>query len=110
MQTRFAKLACRTSEDKPDSFMNIVMFKTMTFQILISILLLSACDRGEELAAIESADRVLTDARIYTVDSAQLWAEALAIKDGRFLYVGDAAGVREFGDSHRNSAIRVDGR
>jgi predicted amidohydrolase YtcJ len=34
------------------------------------------------------ADIVYMNGRIYTVDAAQPWAEALAIKDGRFLAVG----------------------
>ena len=43
-----------------------------------------------------SADIVLNNGSIYTVDAAQPWAEAVAIEDGRFVYVGDAEGVEEF--------------
>jgi predicted amidohydrolase YtcJ len=43
-------------------------------------------------AAAERADLVLTHARIYTVNAAQPWAEAVAIKDGRIVYVGGDAG------------------
>ncbi len=42
------------------------------------------------------ADRVLQGGRFYTVDQAQGWAEAVAIKDGRFVYVGDDAGAQSF--------------
>jgi predicted amidohydrolase YtcJ len=41
----------------------------------------------------EVADTVYTNGRIYTVDEAQPWAEAVAIKDGKFLVVGSAADV-----------------
>jgi hypothetical protein len=41
----------------------------------------------------ESADVVYTNGRIYTVDEAQPWAEAVAIKDGKFLVVGAKADV-----------------
>ena len=41
----------------------------------------------------EIADTVYTNARIYTVNEAQPWAEAVAIKDGRFLVVGSNADV-----------------
>jgi predicted amidohydrolase YtcJ len=39
------------------------------------------------------ADTIYTNARIYTVNPEQSWAEALAIKDGRFLRVGSASEV-----------------
>jgi predicted amidohydrolase YtcJ len=48
------------------------------------------------LVADQAADLALTHARIYTVNRAQPWAEAVAIKDGRFVYVGSGAGVRAF--------------
>ena len=41
----------------------------------------------------EVADTVYTNGKIYTVDKAQPWAEAVAIKDGRFLVVGSDADV-----------------
>ena len=48
------------------------------------------------LAGGQASDLVLTHARIYTVNLAQPWAEAVAIKDGRFTYVGDATGAKAF--------------
>ncbi|MCH8072145.1 MAG: amidohydrolase [Proteobacteria bacterium] len=42
---------------------------------------------------------VLTNGQIYTVDDSQPWAEAVAIENGRFEYVGDADGVKAFIDS-----------
>jgi len=41
----------------------------------------------------EVADTVYTNGKIYTVDHAQPWAEALAVKDGRLLVVGSGADV-----------------
>jgi len=41
-------------------------------------------------AAIDVADTVYTNGRIYTVNEAQPWAEAVAIEDGKFLAVGSA--------------------
>ena len=46
-----------------------------------------------------SADMVLTNGQIYTVDDSQPWAEAVAIENGRFEYVGDADGAKAFIDS-----------
>jgi hypothetical protein len=39
---------------------------------------------------------VLQAGKFFTVDEAQVWAEAVAIKDGRFVYVGDDAGAQSF--------------
>lgn len=41
-----------------------------------------------------SADLILTNARVYTVDPQQPWAEAVACRDGRILAVGAAADLR----------------
>jgi len=41
----------------------------------------------------QEADRVYINGTIYTVDEDFSTASALAVKDGEFLYVGDAAGV-----------------
>lgn len=40
-----------------------------------------------------TADTILTNARIYTVDKAQPWAESVAIKDGKIVAVGTRAKV-----------------
>lgn len=44
----------------------------------------------------EPADLVLTGAKIYTADGAHRIASALAVDDGRIVYVGDAAGAARF--------------
>lgn len=55
------------------------------------ILLLSGCK--SESGGMETADLILYNARIYTVNEAMPMAEALAIKDGNILLVGDSATV-----------------
>jgi len=45
------------------------------------------------LAAGPAADTVLTGGRVYTVDPARPWAQAVAIQGGRIVYVGDDAGA-----------------
>ena len=44
----------------------------------------------------QKADRVLKNAKIITVDESFSFAEALAVKDGRIVYVGDNAGAEAF--------------
>jgi predicted amidohydrolase YtcJ len=55
---------------------------------------------GLGLAACEPkvppADLVLRNGRIYTLDDARTWAEALAVDDGRIVFVGPNAGVDAF--------------
>jgi len=45
-------------------------------------------------AADAPADRILTGGRIWTADDARPWAEAVAIRADRIVYVGDAAGAK----------------
>ena len=65
-------------------------------------LFVSACDvpttsqLTEAPAHAQAADRVLTNGRIYTVNPQQPWAEAVAIKDGKYVYIGTNAGAAEF--------------
>ncbi len=51
---------------------------------------------GLALAAPSPADLVLTDARIYTADAARSMAEAVAVRDGRIVYVGKKEGAQAF--------------
>ena len=43
---------------------------------------------------VQEADRVFVNGNIYTVDEGFSTATALAVKDGRFIYVGDDAGAK----------------
>lgn len=52
----------------------------------------SDVNKGDE----ESADLILIGAKIFTSNTQQLWTEAVAIRDGRFIYVGDSDGASEF--------------
>lgn len=69
--------------------------RTLTMlSTLVMILTVPGC--GRDLAGNESADLVIRDAAIYTVDRARPWAKALAVKDGRIVYVGDDAGAAKW--------------
>jgi predicted aconitase with swiveling domain len=46
-----------------------------------------------------SAELVMKNGRFYTGDKSQSWAEAVAIENGRYVYVGDSDGVSKFVDS-----------
>jgi hypothetical protein len=49
-----------------------------------------------QAAAGPPADLVVTGARIYTVDAGHSMAEALAVRDGKFVYVGSNAGAKAY--------------
>ncbi len=53
--------------------------------------------------APQTADLILTGAAVYTVDAARSWAEAVAVRGGRIVYVGSAEGAKAF----RGSSTRV---
>lgn len=46
--------------------------------------------------ALEAADTVLTNARAYTVNKSQPWAQAVAIKNNRIVFVGSNDEVKAF--------------
>ena len=75
---------------------------------LIGALLLPAC--GEQAnpptsAPAPVADAIYTNARVYTVDAANSWAEAIAVRDGAFIAVGKRADVEALAGP---ATLRVD--
>ena len=48
----------------------------------------------------ETADIIYTNGKIYTVNTTQPWAEAVAIKDGKFLKVGSTTDVEALTDEN----------
>ena len=71
--------------------------------------LIASCTSGEDGGDRESADLILSGAKIFTSNKQQPWAEAVAVKNGRFIYVGDSAGVSKY-RSDGTRYINLDGR
>jgi predicted amidohydrolase YtcJ len=81
----------------------MTQIRLLAISVLSSIIM--ACSPTSDDAATETvaqaessitaivADTVYTNGKIYTVDEAQPWVEAVAIKDGKFLVVGSSADV-----------------
>ena len=68
----------------------------MPSRILIFVgfmLAVSACGGDSKPAVVTVADRVFLNGAVYTVDAERSWAEAVAIKDGKIIYVGDDEGA-----------------
>ena len=45
---------------------------------------------------VKTADKIIKNAKIFTADKDKPTACALAIKDGKFVYVGDEAGLSDY--------------
>ena len=56
-----------------------------------------------------TADTVYQNGAIYTVDANRSWASAVAIRDGRFVYVGSDEGVQTFIGAD-TSVVDLDGK
>ncbi|MDJ0928491.1 MAG: amidohydrolase [Gammaproteobacteria bacterium] len=59
-------------------------------------LLLFCIGCAQSIDPIEAADAVYLNGRIYTLNSETPWSEAVAIKDGRILFVGSNADAQTF--------------
>jgi predicted amidohydrolase YtcJ len=57
-----------------------------TISACLAAAALTGC--GREDAKTDAADLALTGGKIYTVDGTRSWAEAVAIRDGRIVFVG----------------------
>ena len=73
------------------------------------IALATSCQLTSCISTTESADLILTGAKIFTSDSRQPWAEAVAIKDGKFVYVGDESGALKY-KSKNTRSVNLKGR
>ena len=61
------------------------------------------------LVAAQPADTIVTDATIYTVDATHRTVQSLAIRDGKIVYAGDAAGASAY-QGPNTRVERYDGR
>jgi predicted amidohydrolase YtcJ len=68
--------------------------------ILLALALLSGCAEKTPEAVAAAADRVFLNGRVYTANAGQEVTSALAVDDGKIIYVGADAGARKYIDSH----------
>jgi predicted amidohydrolase YtcJ len=71
----------------------------MPLRLLIVVCLalaLISCGGKETAAPQLAANRVFLNAAVYTLDPSRSWAEAVAIKDGTIIYVGDSEGAAAY--------------
>ena len=73
---------------------------TRTVLLALGALLVLGCSNEP---AAPTADTLITNATVYTVDPSQPWAEAVAIRDGRIIAVGSSADL----DAHRGTSTKI---
>ena len=73
------------------------------------ITLAASCQQTSDISTEGSADLILSGAKIFTSDSRQPWAEAVAIKNGKFVYVGDESGASKY-RSDNTQSVNLNGR
>jgi predicted amidohydrolase YtcJ len=76
--------------------------------LLLVVGLLVGC-RLERRPPAVSADLILTGGAVYTMAPERPWAEALAVREGRIIYVGDVDGARRL-EGPRTRTLALDGR
>lgn len=84
----------------------VPVFKSLTFKkiCLSSIaatfaLSMSACsddDDDDQTSTTQKADLIFENGTVYTVDAKHSEAEAVAVKDGKIVYVGTSAGLKDW--------------
>jgi predicted amidohydrolase YtcJ len=72
-----------------------IMKRLFSF-FFIFVLLVLFIQAPAAVGDAQKADRVYVNGNIYTVDEEFSTASAIAVKDGRFIYVGDDAGVKAY--------------
>ena len=60
-----------------------------------AIVALQACGAPDQPDRDATADRIFTNAKVYTLDAQQPWAEAVAVRGNEIVYVGKNAGALE---------------
>ncbi len=82
--------------------MKLTLLYRYCFAILL-IVLTTSCDEKTESTnldntklTIKTADLIVENAKIFTSNKQQPWAEALVVKNGKFIYVGDTSGIASY--------------
>jgi hypothetical protein len=64
--------------------------------VVLGAMLLVSCAGQAMQSPAETADLILSNARVYTVETAQPWAEAVAIDNGKIVAVGSAQDILKY--------------
>lgn len=68
--------------------------------VVVAVILLGFMIFGGPGTSTPGADIVFTNAKVYTVNEKQPWADAVAVRGNKIVYVGDAEGVKAYVDEN----------
>jgi predicted amidohydrolase YtcJ len=74
--------------------MRLTSFPALAAALLPALSSVSTIGAQQPAAAQRAADLIVTGARIYTVDESRPTAEAIAVRDGRIVFVGSVRGAK----------------
>ena len=83
-------------DEMPYSCKRAYLLPGAAMMALISVGAIASCASPATEADAEAADLIFTNARVYTVEAGQPWAEAVAIEDGLIVAVGTADEIASF--------------
>lgn len=63
--------------------------------LIITLAMMAACTQKQAPTELDPADTVFINARVYTLDEAQPWAQAVAVREDEIVYVGDREGLQD---------------
>jgi len=72
------------------------MKRSITSFLPAVILFFLSCNTASDNSSTETAELVISNAKVYTVNKSQAEAEALAVKDGKIIFVGSNADVKKY--------------
>jgi predicted amidohydrolase YtcJ len=72
------------------------MKRSLIYFLSTAILFFLSCNSATQSSSAETAELVINNAKVYTVNKNQPEAEALAIKDGKIVFVGSNADVKKY--------------
>src|SRR5256885_5476357 len=76
-------------------------------QVKASVILFSLCALNFSATAADDVDLLLQNGNVYTVNGKNPHAEAIAVKDGRVVFVGSSAEAKKF---HANRVVDLGGK
>lgn len=91
MLTRFSSKFGKLAGKSNLSFSTLRLFFSSLLVVALFLTLQTGCAKKPE-----PADLIITGARIYTVNPAQPWAEAVAIKGEQIVFVGSSKQVKKY--------------
>ena len=79
--------------------------KTKVTLLVLALATVFSCNNKPK----ETADTIYTNGKIYTVNEAQPWVEAVAVKDGKFIKVGTSAEIEAL-QGENTTVVNLDGQ